>query len=90
MMKELMFDVIPLSRYNLLVGNGGLKVWAKHTIQMALPWTPRMECPMSSPGMPGCYCPITIWIDKEMFVVDWQIYHIDQHSSRIVCEHSKE
>ncbi len=31
MMKEHMFDVIPLSRYNHLVGNGGSKVWAKRT-----------------------------------------------------------
>ncbi len=29
MLRELMFDVIPLSRYNHLVGNGGSKVWAK-------------------------------------------------------------
>ncbi len=30
MLIELMFDIIPLSRYNHLVGNGGSKVWALH------------------------------------------------------------
>ncbi len=37
--------------------------------------------------MPGCYLPIKVRSTKMMFVVHWQIYHIDQHISRIVCEH---
>ncbi len=37
MLKELMFDVIPLSRYNHLDGNGGSKMWAKRTAQTAIP-----------------------------------------------------
>ncbi len=49
-----------------------------------------MECPMSRPGYPGCYCPITGWTDKKMFIAHWQAYHIDQHTSRILCEHEKD
>ncbi len=83
MLRELMFDVIPLSRYNHLVGNGGSKMWAKWTAQTAVLWKTNMTCPMSLPGMPGCWC-------KEMFIVHWQIYHIDQHTSCILCEHKKD
>ncbi len=90
MLKELMFDVIPLSRYNHLVGNRGSKVWAKRTAQMAVLWKPNMTCPMSLAGIPGCWCPITIWTRKEMFIAHWQIYHIDQHTSHIMCEHHKD
>ncbi len=54
---------------------------------MAVPWTVDMECPMSGPDMPRCYCPITSWSNKEMFVAHWMIYHIDEHTSHIVCEH---
>ncbi len=90
MIRELMFNVIPLSRYNHLVGNGGSKVWAKQTAQMAVPWKLKMACPMSLPGMSGCWCPILVWTSKEMFIAHWQIYHIDQHTSRILCEHKKE
>ncbi len=90
MIKELMFDIIPLSRYNHLVGNGVSKVLAKFTSQTAVPWTTIMECPMSGPGLPGCNCPITILTDKEMFMAHCQIYHIDQHSSCIVFEHRRE
>ncbi len=85
-----MFNVIPLKRNNHLVENGGSKVWAKCTAQTAVLWTPRMECPLNWAGITGCYCPITIWSDKEMFVAHWHIYHIDQQSSRIVWEHSKD
>ncbi len=49
-----------------------------------------MECPMSRPGNPGCYCLITNWTDKKMFIVHWQAYPIDQHTSRIVCEYEKD
>ncbi len=70
MMKEFMFDVIPLRSYNHLVGNCGSKVWAKCTAQTAVQWTPMI--PLNGPGMPGCYCPITIWSDKEMFVARTQ------------------
>ncbi len=49
-----------------------------------------MECPMNGPGMPGCYCPVTTCSNKKMFIVHWQIYHIEQHRSRIVCEHKKQ
>ncbi len=45
---------------------------------------------MTAQDMPGCYCPITSWANKEMFVAHWMIYHIDQHTSRIVCEHQKD
>ncbi len=38
---------------------------------------------------PGCYCPIIEWTSKEMFIANWQIYHIDQYTSRILCEHTK-
>ncbi len=49
-----------------------------------------MECPMSKPGLPGCYCPILTWTDKKMSIAHWQAYHINQHTSRILCEHSKD
>ncbi len=49
-----------------------------------------MECPMSRPGYPGCYCPMTSWTDKKIFIAHWQTYHIDQHTSRIFCEHEKD
>ncbi len=80
MMKELMFNVISLKMYNYLVGNVG----SKWTTQTAVPWTPKMECSMNGLGMPGCYCPITLWSDKEIFMVHWQIHHIDKHSNLIV------
>ncbi len=37
MLREHMFDVLPLSRYNHLVGNRGSKVWSKRTAQTAVP-----------------------------------------------------
>ncbi len=37
----------------------------------------------------GYYCSIKVWSNKKMFVVHWQIYHIDQHISHIVCEHEQ-
>ncbi len=82
-----MFDVIPLSRYDHLVRNGGSKVWSKRTAQTAVPWKKQMECPMSRPGY---HCPITSWTVKKMFIAHWQAYHIDQHTSRIVWEHEKD
>ncbi len=90
MLRELMFDVVPLSRYNHLVGNRGSKVLSKRTAQTAVPLKKNMECPMSQSGYPGCYCPITTWYDKKMFIAHWQAYHIDQHTSQIVCEHEKD
>ncbi len=45
---------------------------------------------MSLPGMPDCWCPILVWTSKEMFIVYWQIFNIDQHTSRILCEHKKD
>ncbi len=87
MLKELLFDVIPLSPYNHLVGNGGSKGWSKRTALMAVPWKAKMICPMTNVGMPGCRCPITVWNRKEMFIAHRQIYHIDQHASCILCEH---
>ncbi len=42
MLKEIMFDVIPLSRYNHLVGNGGSKAWAKRTTLTAVLWKAKM------------------------------------------------
>ncbi len=78
-----MFDVIPLSRYNHLIGNGGSKVLSKRTASTTVPWKKNMECPMSQSGYPGCYCPITTWSDKKMFITHWQSYHIDQHTSLI-------
>ncbi len=89
-LKELIFNVIQLSRYNHLVGNRGSKVWAKSTALTVVPWKNKMACPMTLPGKPGCYCPIISLTGKEMFIVHWQIYHIDQHTSLILCEHSKE
>ncbi len=90
MLREHMFDVIPLSRYDNLVGNGVSKVWYKRRAWTAVPWKKHMECPMSRPGYPGCYCPITSWTDKKMFIAHWQSYHINQHTSRILCEHEKD
>ncbi len=89
-LRELMFYVVPLSRYNHLVGNGGSKVWSRRTSLRAVPWKKQMECPMSRPGFPGCYYPITNWTDKKMFIAHWQAYDINQHTSRIVCEHDKD
>ncbi len=85
-----MFDVIPLSRYNHMVGNGGSKVSAKWTAQTAVLCTTNMVYPMSLPGMLSCWCPILSWASKEMFIAHWQIYYIDQHTSRILCEHKKD
>ncbi len=48
MLRELIFNIILLRRYNHLVGNGGSKVCAKWTAQ----WKANMGCPMSLPGMP--------------------------------------
>ncbi len=41
-------------------------------------------------GYPGCYCPITSLTDKKMFIAHWQAYHIDQHTSPIICEYEKD
>ncbi len=90
MLRELMFNIIPLSRYDHPVRNGGSKVWSKQTAWTAVPWKQHMECCMSKPGYPGCYCLITNWTDKKMFIAHWQAYHIDQNTSRIVCEHEKD
>ncbi len=87
MLKELMFDVIPLSRYNHLVGNGGSNEWSKRTALTAVPWKAKMIWPMANIGMLGCHCPIKVWNRKEMFIAHWQIYHIDQHANSILCEH---
>ncbi len=46
MLRELMFNLIHLSRYNHLVGNGGLKVWAKWTTLTAVQWKTKISCPM--------------------------------------------
>ncbi len=43
MLRELIFDVIPLSKYDHLVGNGGSKVWSKWTAPTAVPWKKHME-----------------------------------------------
>ncbi len=53
----------------------------------AVPWKKQMTFPMSNTGMPDCYCPITVWKKREMFIAHWQIYHIDQQVSHILCEH---
>ncbi len=53
-------------------------------------WTTNTDCPMSLPGKQGCWCPILIWTNKEMFITNWQIYHIDQHTSSILCEYKKD
>ncbi len=55
---------------------------AKRTALKAVLWNSKMSCPMSKPGLQGSWCPITIWKSKEMFIAHWQIYHIDQHTSR--------
>ncbi len=65
-------------------------MWAKGSAQTAVSWKPIMGCPMSLPGMPGCWCPILVWTSKEIFIADWQIYHIDQHTSHILCVHKKD
>ncbi len=85
-----MFDVIPLSRYDHLVGNGGSKVWAKGSAHTAVLLKLIMGCPMSLPCMPGCLCPILVWTSKEIFIAHWQIYHVDQHTSQILCVHKKD
>ncbi len=54
---------------------------------MAVPWKAKMICRMTNIGMQGCHCPIKVWNIKEMLIAHWQIYHIDQHASRILCEH---
>ncbi len=43
MLRELMFDVVPQSRYDHLVGNGGSKVWSKWTARTAVLWKKHME-----------------------------------------------
>ncbi len=65
-------------------------MWSKWTATMAVPWKNKMVYPMTLPGNPGCYCPIKSWTSTELFIAHWQIYHIDQHTSRIICEHSKD
>ncbi len=50
MLRELMFNIIHLGRYNHLVGKGGSKVWAKWTTLTAVAWKARMSGPMSNPG----------------------------------------
>ncbi len=89
MLRGLIFDVDPLIRYDHLVGNRGSKLWSKWTARTAVLWNKHMECPMSRPGYPGCYCPITNWTDKKMFIAHWQAYHIDQDTSWIVSEYEK-
>ncbi len=49
-----------------------------------------MACLMLLPAMLDCWCPILNWISKEMFIAHWQIYHIDQHTINILCEHKKD
>ncbi len=49
-----------------------------------------MECHMSQLGYSGCYCTITTWTDKKMFIAHWQAYHIDQHTIGILCEQEKD
>ncbi len=77
MTKELMFDILLLSRFNHLVGNGRSKVWSKRTAQTAVLWKAGMTCPMDGPQMPGCYSPVVKWSNKEMFIMHWLIYHVD-------------
>ncbi len=48
-----------------------------------------MPCLLAGPDMLRCNCPIKEWSNK-MFVVHWQIYHIYQHVSRIVCKQQKD
>ncbi len=56
MLKEQMFDVIPVSKCNHLVGKGGLKVWSRRIATMAVLWKNKVDCAMTLPGKPGCYC----------------------------------
>ncbi len=63
---------------------------AKRTALTAIQWKNKMTSPMTLPGKPGCYCPIKSWTSKEIIIVDWQIYHIDQHTSLILCEHTND
>ncbi len=53
----------------------------------AVLWKQKMTCPMDGLSMSGCNCSIKVWSNKKMFVVQRQIYHIDQHINRIVCEY---
>ncbi len=46
-------------------------------------------CHLAGPLMPGCNYPIKVWFNKKTFMTHWQIYHIDQHISRIVCKHER-
>ncbi len=85
MFMQLMFDILPLSRFNHLVGNCGSKVWSKRIAQTLFLWKQKMTCPMDGPLVPAFYCPIKIWSNKKMFVAHWLIYH-----SRIVGEHEKD
>ncbi len=52
-------------------------------------WRQKRPCPLAGPDMLICNCPIKEWSNKKMFVAHWQIYYIDQHLSRIVCEQHK-
>ncbi len=63
---------------------------AQTDAQTAVLWKLKMASPKSLPGMPSCWCAILIWTSKEMFIAHWQIYHIDQHTSCILCEHKKD
>ncbi len=83
-MKELMFDVIPLSRFNHMVGNGDLKVWSKLTAQTVVPWKVRMSCPMNGRQMPVCYCPIEVCSERE------DVCGTLDDLSCIVCNHKKD
>ncbi len=44
---------------------------------------------MATFGMPACYCQITYWSNKVMFIALWMIDHVDQHTCHIVCKHLK-
>ncbi len=57
---------------------------------MAHPLKVNMTCPLAGPDMPGCNCHIKYWTSKKMVVTHWQILHVDQHFSRIVCEQFKD
>ncbi len=83
-----MFKIIHINRYDHLVGDSGLKVCSKQTAKIAHPRKANMTCPLARPDMPGCNCLIKHWTNK--FIAHWQIYHIDQHVSRIVCEQFKD
>ncbi len=55
------FKMIPMSKYDHLVGNGGLKVWSKWTDKTAHLWKVNMTCLLAGADMPGCNCPIKHW-----------------------------